>query len=102
MRARMKASGITNKAQKRAVRELIQKEHREQSEGNVRRTIKLLCLALHEEFGFGALRCGRLVARVNALAEERQTDPVYWAHVDRVMAQMGLKFKPENYDEVDD
>lgn len=102
MRARLKANGITNKAQKRAVRELVAEEHRKQSEGNVRRTVKLLCVALHEEFGFGAIRCGRLVARVNALAEERKTDPVYWAHVDRVMAQMGLKFENEDYNAVDD
>lgn len=97
MRARLKPSAIVSKRQKAAVKAYQQ----QQNEGNMRRTFKLMCLALHEEFGFGKDRCARLVGRINALAEEHETDEVYWHHVDTVMKQIGLCFKEEDYEEVD-
>ena len=62
---------------------------------------KLLCLSLHEEFGFGKDRCTRLIQRINALAEEHEQDEVYWTHVDSVMQDIGVEFEPENYAEMD-
>lgn len=102
MRARIKPSAITSKSQRRAIKQLAAEELRGQAMGNVRRTLKLLCLALHEEFGFGALRLGRLVQRVNHLGDVAAKDEVFWAHVDRVMHQIGMTFEDENYEEVDD
>ena len=97
MRARLKPSAIVSKSQKAAFKEYTQK----QNEGNMRRTFKLMCLALHEEFGFGHDRCLRLIGRINELANEHETDEVYWTHVDRVMDQMGMAFAKEDYDIVD-
>lgn len=102
MRARIKPAAITSKSQRRAIKQLAAEELRGQAEGNVRRTIKLLCLALHEEFGFGAKRLGRLVQQVNRLGEVAAKDEVFWTHVDRVMRQIGMDFQDENYEEVDD
>lgn len=97
MRARLKPSAIITKSQKAAFQEYQQKQH----EGNMRRTFKLMCLALREEFGFGRERCLRLIGRINQLAEEHETDEVYWSHVDKVMEQMGVTFIREDYDVVD-
>ena len=97
MRARLKPSAIVSKSQKAAFKEYQQK----QNEGNMRRTFKLMCLALHEEFGFGHDRCLRLIGRINELANEHETDEVYWTHVDRVMDQMGMAFAKEDYEIVD-
>lgn len=102
MRARMRANGITNKAQKRAVRELIAEEHRKQGEGTARRLIKLFCVAMYEEHGHAARRGGRTINRINVLGDEHKHDPVFWAHVDRLLKQIGYDFPDENYDEVDD
>lgn len=60
-----------------------------------------MCLALHEEFGWGHERLLRLIGTINALAEEHETDEVYWTHVDRVMDQLGMAFAKEDYDIVD-
>lgn len=97
MRARLKPSAIVSKRQKEAFKEYTQK----QNEGNMRRTFKLMCLALHEEFGFGRDRCLRLMGSISKLANEHETDEVYWTHVDRVMEQIGLDFIKEDYDVVD-
>lgn len=102
MKARMRANGITSKAQKRAVRELIAEEHKKQAQGNVRRLFKLFCVSLYEEYGFAAKRGGRVINQVSQLADEKKTDPVFWAHVDRLLKQIGYGFPDENYDEVDD
>lgn len=97
MRARLKPSAITSKAQKEAFREYQRQQH----EGNMRRTFKLLCLALHEEFGFGQQRLRRVIDRIDVLAKEHEEDEVYWAHVDRVVDRLGLNFNPEDYEQVD-
>lgn len=98
----MRASGITNKAQKRAVRELIAEEHRKQGEETARRLIKLLCVSMYEEYRFAGKRGGRVIDRINVLGDEHKQDPVFWAHVDRLLKQIGYNFPDENYDEVDD
>ena len=98
----MRASGITSKAQKRAVRELVAEEHQRQGQGTVRRLIKLFCVSMYEEYRFAAKRGGRMINQISALGEEHKHDPVFWAHVDRLLKQIGYNFPDENYDEVDD
>lgn len=101
MRARMKPADILSKDQKTAIREYAKEQFAKQAKGSVRRVFKLLCLSLHEEFGFGKDRCTRLIQRINALVEEHEQDEVYWAHVDSVMQDIGVEFEPENYAEMD-
>ena len=101
MRARMRPADILSKDQKDAIRQYTKEELTRQAQGNVRRLFKLMCLSLHEEFGFGRDRCNRLIQRINDLAAEHETDEVYWTHVDRVMEEIGVEFIAENYDEVD-
>ena len=101
MRARMKPADILSKDQKTAIREYAKEQFTKQAKGSVRRVFKLLCLSLHEEFGFGKERCTRLIQRINALAEEHEQDEVYWTHVDSVMQDIGVEFEPENYAEMD-
>jgi hypothetical protein len=96
----MKPAAVTTKQQKQAIDEYAREQMRKQAHGATRRAFKLMCLALHNEFGFGAVRAGRLIAAVNSVAHESEHDPVFWAHVDRVMTQMRLEFEPENYEEM--
>ena len=101
MRARMKPADILSKDQKSAIRDYAKEQFTKQAKGSARRVFKLLCLSLHEEFGFGKDRCTRLIQRINALAEEHEQDEVYWTHVDSVMQDIGVEFEPENYAEMD-
>ena len=97
----MKPADILSKDQKSAIRDYAKEQFAKQAKGSVRRVFKLLCLSLHEEFGFGKERCTRLIQRINALAEEHEQDEVYWTHVDSVMQDIGVEFEPENYAEMD-
>ena len=91
---------ITNK-QKAAIRSEVAEEIRRQGEDNTRRLFKLLCASLHEEYGFGKVRCMRMIQRISKLAAEHEHDEVYWTHVDMLMAQLGLEFVKENYEEME-
>lgn len=101
MRARMRPADILSKEQKAAVRKYAGEQFAKQAQDSVRRIFKLMCLSLHEEFGFGKDRCTRLIGRINALAAEHEHDEVYWTHVDAVMRDIGVGLAEENYEEMD-
>lgn len=94
------ADKLTNK-QKKAINEYTAEEIKRQGADVMRRLFKLTCVSLHEQFGFGAERCTRLIADISDLAEKHSKDEIFWAHVDQVMKQMGMEFIPENYEEMD-
>lgn len=94
------ADKLTNK-QKEAINEYTAEEIKRQGADVMRRLFKLVCVSLHEQFGFGAERCSRLIKEVSDLAEKHPKDEVFWSHVDQVMKQMGMEFIPENYEEMD-
>ena len=91
---------FTNK-QKSAIRESVAQELRRQQQDNIRRVFKLLCASLHEEYGFGKIRCMRIIDRINKTAAEHEQDEVYWHHIDTLMEQLGIAFERENYEIVD-
>lgn len=90
-----------NKKQKAAIRESVAEELRRQEQGSVRRIYKLLCASLHEEYGFGKVRCMRIIERISKTAAEHEQDEVYWHHIDTLMEQMGIPFEREDYEQVD-
>lgn len=91
---------FTNK-QKAAIREGVAAELRKQGQDNIRRVFKLLCASLHEEYGFGKIRCMRIIDRINKTAAEHEQDEVYWHHIDTLMEQLGIPFQREDYEKVD-
>lgn len=102
MRARIKPTyGVTNK-QKKVVAEFLKEEQEKKSKDVVRRVFKLMCVSLNDDFGFGAERLGRLIAKINDLSVEHETDEVFWEHVDKRLDQMGVPFEHEDYDEMED
>ena len=91
---------LTNK-QKAAIRNAVKEETMRQERGNVRRIFKLLCVSLHEEYGFGKARCMRIIDRINQTAAAHEDDEVFWHHVDTLMSQLGIAFEREDYEKVD-
>ena len=90
-----------SKAEKERIRGEVGKELRRQSGDLTRRTFKLFCLALNREYGFGQQRLLKVTQTVNDLALNRETDEVFWKHVDDRMEQLGLMFQREDYEEMD-
>lgn len=83
---------------------LSAKERRELKEENdaIRRWIKLVCVVLHNEFGFGHDRIADFLGAVTKYSDERDHDEVFWSHVDSVIRdELGIDFQRENYEEVD-
>ena len=89
------------KKQKAAIRETVAEELRRQEQDNIRRIFKLLCASLHEEYGFGKVRCMRIIDRINKTAAAHEKDEVYWHHIDTLMEQLGIDFAKEDYEQVD-
>lgn len=91
---------FTNK-QKAAIREGVAAELQRQGQDNIRRVFKLLCASLHAQYGFGRVRCMRIIDRINTTAAKHEQDEVYWKHIDTLMEQMGIPFQREDYEKVD-
>ena len=88
---------FTNK-QKAAIRESVAEELRRQGEDCMRRFLKLMCVSLNDDFGFGPVRLSRLINRISKLSVEHITDEVFWNHIDKRLEQMGIPFQPEDYE----
>ena len=99
MKARIKPQ--FNKKQKAAIRDAVAEEMRKQGESSIRRMMKLMCVSLNEDFGFGAGRLSRVIECISELSEEYENDEVYWEHVDKRLAQIGIPFDPEDYQQME-
>lgn len=64
----------------------------ELSEFYYQRLLKLACVALHLEFGFGKERLGKFLMKMNGL----MGDELLWWHIDKLLIdQVGLEFDRE-------
>ena len=101
----MKAIRQITKAEKDRINQLARQNVAEWLKKNeehiVRRKLKIVCIALNDEFGFGAKRLARLIFAINRISKEWDDNPCYWTMVDRRLEQMGLPFEKENYDELE-
>lgn len=97
----MKSRIGVSKRQQQSIRDSVSAELDKQVQDIIRRTFKAMCASLNEEYGFGKIRCSRLIKRISAIMEEYETDEIFWWHIDQIMERLGLQFEKENYDEVD-
>lgn len=66
-----------------------------------RRMLKLACIALHEEYGFGRERLYKLVERIAEISNSRMDDPVYWQHIDKLLIDtLKMDWDAEDYEEM--
>ena len=97
----MKARVSSDKKTKQRINAEVKAEFDRQGQDLSRRHIKLFCVALNEEFGFGKDRLLRLIQKYGDLSAERKDDEVFWSHVDRYLERIGLDFPKENYETMD-
>lgn len=77
---------FTNKQMKVAEQQLrmeYAKVAQKERDNVTRRIFKVLCVALHEEFGFGKGRLARTIGIMTDMLEQSHNDEVFWEHVDR-------------------
>ncbi len=77
--------------------------YQEEAEDNFRRYYKLLAVSLNQKFGFGKKRILEVFEDISELSKERNNDPVFWAHIDKIVIdQLGIELKKEDYRYLDD
>ena len=91
---------LNNKIQKK-IKEEVRAEYDKQGQDLARRHIKLMCVVLNEQFGFGKERLLKLVRAYGELGEERKEDEIFWSHIDRYLERIGLDFPKEDYEIMD-
>lgn len=92
----MKARMPMPTKQKALIRQEIRRELDRQEQQRVRREYKLLCVVLHELYGFGAGRLSAVLNRLSSLSAEHDADEIFWEHIDRVVIrELGIPFEEE-------
>ena len=97
----MKARVSIDKKTRQRINDEVKAEFDRQGQELSRRHIKLFCVALNEEFGFGKDRLLRLIQKYGDLGAERKDDEVFWTHIDRHLESIGLDFPKEDYEVMD-
>ena len=97
----MKARVSIDKKTKQRINDEVKAEYDRQGQDLSRRHIKLFCVALNQEFGFGKKRLLRLIQAYGDLGAERKDDEIFWYHIDRHLEQIGLDFPREDYEVMD-
>ena len=101
MRARIKPGNtLTNKQRDDLAKYIhieVEKHLKTERDAATRRMFKLMAISLNGLYEFGAGRTSRLIADISERLEA--DDPVFWAHVDRRLHQIGLEFKDEDWKE---
>lgn len=88
MKARIPGHRALLKPDKQAVRDYVDQHQKDVT----RRLLKLACVSLHLEFGFGKDRLGRFLMKMNSL----MGDELLWWHIDKLLIdQVGLEFDRE-------
>lgn len=100
MKARVKMP-MTNEMQDLVDRviERAEEQINAQQKRAISRVMKLSCLILHEEFGFGAVRLDRYVTEMSERIQKAVDTPEQWYFVDEKLEALGLPFPKEDIDE---
>ena len=94
------ADRLSNK-QKADIEAYAKQVIQDECKAKQRRIMKIVCVALHEKFGFGRDRLTVMLKEVGDISETRNDDEVFWYHVDREMKALKLDFEPEDYERMD-
>lgn len=73
----MKARMPMPTKQKALIRQEIRRELDRQEQQRVRREYKLVCVVLHELYGFGAGRLSAVLNRLSSLSAEHDADEIF-------------------------
>lgn len=89
MQARIPPGNRLSRKQKAIIRDYVEDQERD----STRRFLKLMCVVLNDEYGFGASRLSNVIRKLGKLSQ--MDDEIFWHHVDRKMEQLGIPFDKE-------
>jgi hypothetical protein len=101
MKARISLPGKLSKKQQELVEQYAKEVFRQEAEAHTRRLLKIFCLSMNEKRGHGKVRLGEDLDMIIQISNEHMYDEVFWHHADKRLEQIGIPFKPEDYDVVD-
>lgn len=81
---------------------LAEVKERTQEDQNkaILRTLKMACLVLHQEFGFGQARAEKFVGFMDDYGRQVADIPERWSYIDKVLKdKLGFDFDDEDIDE---
>lgn len=87
---------------KEAVKQAVEKEmddRRLEQNRAITRTVKMACIILNQEFGFGSKRLGKFIDELLKASNAVFEKPENWYHVDEKLKALGLDFEEEDIDE---
>ena len=89
MRSRVPISSRLSNKQIAAVqkisRELADEALQRGQKNLMRRWFKLMCIALHNTYGFSTGRLAVVIQEIDKLSAQAKKDEIFWDHVDRVV-----------------
>lgn len=101
MKARVLPKQKIPKDMLNACEEYINQQVESHSRGHFIRWVKILCLVLHDEYGFGARRLCHVVEEMRGVLHETKTNPFFWEDVDkRVIRELKMPFYHEVVDRI--
>lgn len=75
---------------------------KEYTQGIADRTLKMICITLINEFGFGQDRSAKLLSKTSELGKELSENPHRWVHIDEeLIGKRKLPFNSEDLGERD-
>lgn len=73
---------------------------KEYTQGIADRTLKMICITLINEFGFGQDRLAKLLSKTSEVGEELSENPCLWVLIDeQLIDKRKLPFEREDLDE---
>lgn len=87
---------------KEAVKQAVEKEmddRRLEQNRAITRTVKMACIILNQEFGFGSKRLGKFIDELLIASNTAFEKPETWYHVDEKLKALGFDFADEDIDE---
>lgn len=74
----------------------VQEQTRYDQNKAIVRAIKMACVVLNDEFGFGVVRLQRFLAEMQKESDKVFETPEKWFHIDEQLHQIGLAFDDED------
>ena len=76
---------------------------KEEGPALMRRCLKVTCIALNQEFGFGRSRLLTYMDKVGEISTGLKHDPVAWDNIDKALGQIGVleAVGTENYEDME-
>ena len=89
MKARTPPSAKLSKKQidliEKMSHELAEEALKREQKNLMRRWFKLMCVALHNTYGFSTSRLAVVIQEIDKLSAAAEKDEIFWEHVDRVV-----------------